>query len=175
MPGHYYHRRPPQRSLSDPYNSSPYPGLDSYSDGPQVGSSGLVPYEAPSSITESAAVVTPDPVPTKGGLLGSLGGLGNLSNLGEIKGFIDRMGGIDGIVATFSKVQKVISSVQQFAPMAKLIMGSLPAFGKSASKNSETGIAEELDEYKPPRPRQKKTQRKSTTTPRRRPSKRKRK
>ncbi|WP_025684536.1 hypothetical protein [Paenibacillus maysiensis] len=169
MPGHYYHRRPPQRSLSDPYNSSPYPGLDPYSDVPQVDSSGLVPYEAPSSITESAAVVTPDPVPAKGGLLGGLG------NLGEIKGIIDRMGGIDGIVATFGKVQKVMSSVQQFAPMAKLIMGALPVFGKSASKNSATEIAEELDEYTPPRPRRKKTQRKSTTTPRRRPRKRKRK
>ncbi|MCP3747109.1 MULTISPECIES: tyrosine protein kinase [Paenibacillus] len=171
MPGHYYHRRPLQRSLSDPYSSSPYPGLDPYNEVPQAGSSGLVPYEAPASITDSA-VVTPDPVPAKGGLLG---GLGNLSNLNEIKGFIDRMGGIDGIVATVGKVQKVMSSVQQFAPMAKLIMGSLPAFGKSASKNSATDITEELDEYTPPRPRRKKTQRKSTTTPRRRPRKRKRK
>ncbi|AET59155.1 tyrosine protein kinase [Paenibacillus terrae] len=172
MPGNYYHRRPPQRSLSDPYNSSSYPGLDTYSGVPQVDSSGIVPYEAPSSITESAAVVTPDPVPAKGGLLGGLGGL---SNLNEIKGFIDRMGGIDGIVATFGKVQKVMSSVQQFAPMAKLIMGALPAFGKSASKNSATELAEELDEYTPPRPRRKKTQRKSSTTTRKRPRKRKKK
>ncbi len=175
MPGNYYHRRPQQRSLSDPYNSSSYPGLDTYSDVPQVDSSGIVPYEAPSSITESAAVVTPDPVPVKGGLLGGLGNLGNLPNLGEIKGIIDRMGGIDGIVATFGKVQKVMSSVQQFAPMAKLIMGALPAFGKSANKNSATELTEELDEYTPPRTRRKKTQRKSTTTPRKRPRKRKRK
>ncbi|WP_342416672.1 tyrosine protein kinase [Paenibacillus sp. FSL R10-2782] len=172
MPGNYYHRRPPQRSLSDPYNSSSYPGLDTYSNVPEVDSSGIVPYEAPASITESAAVVTADPASAKGGLLGSLG---SLSNLNEIKGFIDRMGGIDGIVATLGKVQKVMSSVQQFAPMAKLIMGSLPGLGKSASKNSATGIAQELDEYTPPRPRRKKTQRKSSTTPRRRQSNRKRK
>ena len=171
MPGHYYHRRPLQRSLSDPYSSTPYPGLDPYNEVPQADSSGLVPYEAPTSITDSA-VVTPDPAPAKGGLLGSLG---NLNNLNEIKGFIDRMGGIDGIVATLGKVQKVMSSVQQFAPMAKLIMGALPVFGKSASKKNSVPVSEELDEYKPPsRRRRKKTQRKNATTPRRRPVKRKR-
>ncbi|WP_226001528.1 tyrosine protein kinase [Paenibacillus sp. BJ-4] len=170
MPGHYYHRRPLQRSLSDPYNSTPYPGLDPYSEVPQAGSSGLVPYEAPASITDSA-VVTPDTAPAQGGLLGSLG---NINNLNQIKGFIDRMGGIDGIVATLGKVQKVMSSVQQFAPMAKLLMGSLPVFGKSVSKNSAP-VSEKLDEYTPPsRRRRKKTQRKNTTTPRKRPVKRKR-
>ncbi|MEC0232792.1 tyrosine protein kinase [Paenibacillus kribbensis] len=173
MPGHYYHRRPLQRSLSDPYSSTPYPGLDPYNEVPQADSSAVVPYEAPASITD-AAVVTPDPAPAKGGLLGSLGSLGNIKNLNEIKGFIDRMGGIDGIVATLGKVQKVMSSVQQFAPMAKLIMGALPVFGKSGSKNSAPA-SEEFDEYKPPsRRRRKKTQRKKATTPRRRPVKRKR-
>ncbi|MBO3283279.1 tyrosine protein kinase [Paenibacillus sp. FSL M8-0228] len=171
MPGHYYHRRTQTRSISDPYSSTPYPGLDPYSEVPQVDSSALVPYEAPASITDSA-VVTPDPAPAKGGLLG---GLGNLGNLNDIKGIIDRMGGIDGIVATVGKVQKIMSSVQQFAPMAKLIMGSLPAFNKNASKKSTTQITEELDEYTPPRRRRKKTQRKSSTTPRRRPRKRTRK
>jgi hypothetical protein len=171
MPGHYYHRRAQTRAISDPYSSSPYPGLDPYSEVPQVDSSALVPYEAPASITDSA-VVTPDPAPAKGGLLG---GLGNLGNLNDIKGIIDRMGGIDGIVATVGKVQKIMSSVQQFAPMAKLIMGSLPAFNKNASKKSTTQITEKLDEYTPPRRRRKKTQRKSTTTPRRRPRKRTRK
>ncbi|MDQ0050487.1 hypothetical protein J2T18_004826 [Paenibacillus polymyxa] len=171
MPGHYYHRRAQTRAISDPYSSTPYPGLDPYSEVPQVDSSALVPYEAPASITDSA-VVTPDPAPAKGGLLG---GLGNLGNLNDIKGIIDRMGGIDGIVATVGKVQKIMSSVQQFAPMAKLIMGSLPAFNKNASKKSTTQITEELDEYTPPRRRRKKTQRKSTTTPRRRPRKRTRK
>ncbi|MGV6937775.1 tyrosine protein kinase [Paenibacillus sp. FSL H7-0442] len=171
MPGHYYHRRAQTRAISDPYSSSPYPGLDPYSEVPQVDSSALVPYEAPASITDSA-VVTPDHAPAKGGLLG---GLGNLGNLNDIKGIIDRMGGIDGIVATVGKVQKIMSSVQQFAPMAKLIMGSLPAFNKNASKKSTTQITEELDEYTPPRRRRKKTQRKSSTTPRRRPRKRTRK
>ncbi|MGR6762003.1 tyrosine protein kinase [Paenibacillus sp. T2-29] len=168
MPGHYYHRRAQTRSISDPYSSTPYPGLDPYSEVPQVDSSAVVPYEAPASITDSA-VVTPDPAPAKGGLLGGLG------NLNDIKGIIDRMGGIDGIVATVGKVQKIMSSVQQFAPMAKLIMGSLPAFNKNASKKTTIPITEELDEYTPPRRRRKKTQRKSTNTPRRRPRKRTRK
>lgn len=173
MPGHYYHRRPLQRSLSDPYSSNPYPGINPYNEVPQADASAVVPYEAPSTITD-AAVVTPDPAPAKGGLLGNLGNLGNLNNLNEIKGFIDRMGGIDGIVATLGKVQKVMSSVQQFAPMAKLIMGALPVFGKSGSKKSSSA-SEELDEYTPPsRPRRKKKQRKNTSTTRKRSLKRKR-
>ncbi|MGZ0039774.1 tyrosine protein kinase [Paenibacillus ottowii] len=171
MPGHYYHRRAQTRSISDPYNSTSYPGLDPYSEVPQADSSAVVPYEAPASVTDST-VITPDPAPAKGGLLGGLGSLGNLN---DIKGLIDRMGGIDGIVATVGKVQKIMSSVQQFAPMAKLIMGALPAFNKNASKNSKTEFTEELDEYTPPRRRRKKTKRKSTTTPRRRPRKRTRK
>ncbi|TBL68198.1 hypothetical protein EYB31_38615 [Paenibacillus thalictri] len=38
------------------------------------------------------------------------------------------MGGIDGIMNTMTKVQKIVTNVQQMAPMVKLLMGS---FGKS--------------------------------------------
>lgn len=50
-----------------------------------------------------------------------------LSNLPlkDIKGFIDRMGGIDGMLNMVTKMQKVIGTVQQAAPMLKLLMGSL--------------------------------------------------
>lgn len=46
-------------------------------------------------------------------------------SIGDIKQVIDRMGGIDGIVETVGKVQKVMNSVSQIAPVAKLLMGSL--------------------------------------------------
>lgn len=157
MSGHYYNRRPQQhRSLTDPYNQSPYPGVNPYTDVPEAGASSLMPYQP--------QTLMPDPVveasPAKAGVLGGLAGLG------EIKGFIDRMGGIDGMIATFGKVQKVMSSVQQFAPMAKLIMGALPLVGKASNKNS-VPEEENYEEYVPARPRRKKTQRKKTTSRRR--------
>lgn len=46
-------------------------------------------------------------------------------NLGQIKTFIDRMGGIEGVLDTVSKVQKVMQSVQQIAPMIRLLMPKL--------------------------------------------------
>lgn len=61
-----------------------------------------------------------------GGLLGSF-------NLGQVKGFVDKMGGIDGIVSTMTRVQKMVSSFQQMAPMLKLLMGS---FGGAKTASS---------------------------------------
>lgn len=51
----------------------------------------------------------------------------------QIKGIIDRMGGIDGIVNSMGKVQKVMSGFQQMAPMVKLFMGS---FGKGKEQQA---------------------------------------
>lgn len=58
----------------------------------------------------------------------------SLPNLTEIKGFVDRIGGIDGIVSTVQKVQKVMTSVSQMAPLVKVIWGS---FGKKSATVSE--------------------------------------
>lgn len=52
-----------------------------------------------------------------------LGNLGNLP-LKDIKSFIDRMGGIEGIMNTFNKMSALMKNVQQMAPMLKLLMGS---------------------------------------------------
>lgn len=71
-----------------------------------------------------------------GGGGGGGGLLGNF-NLGQIKGFVDKMGGIDGIVGTMTRVQKMVSSFQQMAPMLKLLMGSFGA--KAASKSLKSG------------------------------------
>jgi hypothetical protein len=45
-------------------------------------------------------------------------------NMNEISNLINRMGGIDGIINTMGKVQKLVSSFQQMAPMLKLVAGS---------------------------------------------------
>lgn len=62
-----------------------------------------------------------------------------LSNLADLKLIIDRMGGIDGILNTVQKVQKIVGTVQQFAPMIKLLAGSLgPKKAAAASTNTES-------------------------------------
>ncbi|WP_116394150.1 hypothetical protein [Paenibacillus glycanilyticus] len=48
----------------------------------------------------------------------------SMPSLTEIKGFVDRIGGLDGILTTVGKVQKVVSSVSQMAPLVKVILGS---------------------------------------------------
>lgn len=57
-------------------------------------------------------------------------------SINEIKQLIDRMGGIDGIVETISKIQKVMQSVSQVAPVAKLLMGSLLPSRKKNGQNT---------------------------------------
>ncbi|WP_442603060.1 hypothetical protein [Paenibacillus sp. KN14-4R] len=57
-----------------------------------------------------------------------------LLNLGQVKGFIDRMGGIEGIVGTMNKVQGFMNSFQQMAPMIKMVFSS---FSKNKSSSLE--------------------------------------
>jgi hypothetical protein len=87
------------------------------------------------------------PVPYEGGGGGG-GGIGSLLGLGggkgagsnplsginfnQIKGFVDRMGGIDGIVGTMTKVQKFMGTFRQMAPMLKVLFNSFG--GKVKSK-----------------------------------------
>lgn len=95
----------------------------------------------------------------------------SLANLGEIKGYIDRLGGIDGILTTVTKVQKVMSSVSQMAPLVKVLMGS---FGKKSKESDD----DDSDEWKPKRRKRrkpragsgsgKKTVRRRRTTPKKR-------
>lgn len=59
----------------------------------------------------------------------------------ELKGLMDRFGGLDGILATVTKVQKVVSTVGQIAPMAKVFTGILG--GKRPSNNSEQSTSSE--------------------------------
>jgi hypothetical protein len=45
------------------------------------------------------------------------------------------MGGIDGIMNTMTRVQKIVGTFQQMQPMFKLILGSFG--GKAATKNND--------------------------------------
>ncbi len=175
MPDHYYnHSRRGHRSLAEPFNTSPYPGISPYVQAPIPGETGIFPaYGAGATSTALAVPEAAEGVTSKaGGLLGSLGGLGNLANMDQIKGFIDRMGGIDGIVSSMGKVQKVMSGFQQMAPMVKLVMGG---FGKGAAAGALAAGALAAEEdaalYKPNRRKKRRStpqRRKSSPTNRRR-------
>ncbi|MBP2000867.1 hypothetical protein J2Z69_001898 [Paenibacillus shirakamiensis] len=128
----------PQRSVIPPGYpyGAPYPGLG-------ASTSSLVPL-APAAVApvaaEATSLVAPAAAAAKTGF--------SLPNIGALKGIIDGMGGIDGVLNTMGKVQQMMQGVQQFAPMAKLVMGGLLPGGKgktNASKNQE------LDEYRPRR------------------------
>lgn len=130
MPHHYYnHSRREGRSLAGSYAPSAYPGIGPYVQPPPPIEAGLLPaFGAEAADTALAIpVAAAEAAPKAGGLLGNLGNLGNLANLEQIKGIVDRMGGIDGIVSSMGKVQKVVEGFQQMAPMVKLVMGT---FGK---------------------------------------------
>jgi hypothetical protein len=100
-----------------------------------------------------------------GGGIGSLLGLGGKGagsnplssiNFSQIKGFVDRMGGIDGIVGTMTKVQKFMGTFRQMAPMLKVLFGSI---GGSKIKSTD-GIRRTRKQ----RPIQRKRRRTSSTS-----------
>lgn len=94
----------------------------------------LLPAVMPSAQNSLTEIQPPAPQPSSGF---SLASLSKLPNMTEIKGFVDRMGGIDGILSTVTKVQKVVSSVTQMAPMVKVLFGS---FGKKGASSSDPGV-----------------------------------
>lgn len=150
---HYHHRRPSnQRAISELPPATPYPGVNPYADYPaEAGvvsdfypySNAVQPNVAPmEGITDiggnypvPVSSVTPAPASnSSGGLASLLGGL-NLSNL-DVKGIIEKMGGIDGLVANVGKAQKVIQGFQQLAPVMSLLTGVFGKKGKGSSSNA---------------------------------------
>ena len=63
----------------------------------------------------------------------------SLPTLSDLKLLVERMGGIDGLLATMGKVQKVFGTFQQMAPMFKLLAGSFLKKGASVAKATELG------------------------------------
>ncbi|MGZ9586528.1 hypothetical protein [Paenibacillus marinisediminis] len=122
---------------------------------PQSGGSALSPYTAPAPIGESAALVPYDP-PQEAAASAEAKPKKSRFSLNEIKGAFERIGGVEGIIASMGQAQKVITSVTQMAPMAKLLVGSI--FTKKGSSDDED------DESKPRRPRRKRKRRRSSHT-----------
>lgn len=81
---------------------------------------GLVPY------TTQTPAVPAEPVKSGGG------------SSFDFKGMFDRVGGIDGIIGTVGKVQKLMGNFQQMAPLAKLLFGSFFA-GKAKAATANSG------------------------------------
>jgi hypothetical protein len=82
---------------------------------------GVNPYNSYNPFASTAVVTAPST------------SLGSSFNISQIKGIIDRMGGIDGLMGHVSRIQKVIQSFQQMSPMLKLLMSSFGSKAKTAS------------------------------------------
>lgn len=111
-----------------------YPELSGYTPYPQAP---IVPFNAVAETPIEAAAQPEKKL------------LGNFS-MGDLTSMIDRLGGIDGIVETMGKVQKIMSSVQQIMPVAKMFMGTLMP-GKGGGKKLST--ADDGDDEAAPRRR----------------------
>ncbi|MDT9726894.1 hypothetical protein DUZ99_18100 [Xylanibacillus composti] len=76
-----------------------------------------------------------------------------------MKQMIDRLGGIDGIMNTVTKLNKMMQTFQQMGPMLKLLAGSfLP---KAATNDAD-------DDYDFDRPRRRRRRRRRSSKRRRR-------
>ncbi|PQP83423.1 tyrosine protein kinase [Paenibacillus sp. PCH8] len=155
------------RSLNEAQTQPMYPGVEPHYPGfGEVEASAIVPYGQ--GVTGGnfyaggtpVVPVVPVAAPAASGSTGF-----SLANIGELKGMIDRFGGIDGIMSGIGKMQKVVGGIQQMAPMMKLVMGILP-FGKG--KKDSSAADADYNEYSKPRRRKRKRQNKPTNTPRRR-------
>jgi hypothetical protein len=100
------------------YGQDSFPGIENSFSGPPAV---INPTVLPAQITN----------PAKGGLPF------NLSSLSDLKSIVDRMGGIEGVLTTMGKFQKFMATMQQFAPMLKLFMGSKGS--KADSTNNSKG------------------------------------
>jgi hypothetical protein len=111
---------PSLHSWSPVFGQDPFPGIEqnSFSGPPEV----INPTVLPAQVTTVAKTGLPF----------------NLSNLGDLKAMVDRMGGIDGVLATMGKFQKFMATMQQVAPMIKLFIGK---GGKAVTANSSKKVS----------------------------------
>ncbi|MFC6332700.1 hypothetical protein ACFP56_08705 [Paenibacillus septentrionalis] len=91
-------------------------------------SASISPFQPAQSTTSTAvAVVEKDKEKDKKSSSGgfNLASLTKYANVDELKGLVDRFGGLEGILSTVTTVQKVVSTVGQIAPMVKVVTGVL--------------------------------------------------
>ncbi|REE90602.1 hypothetical protein A8990_106107 [Paenibacillus taihuensis] len=79
------------------------------------------------------------------------------TSLNDLKSVVDRMGGLDGIVTTMGKVQKVVGSISQMAPLIKVLATSFTPGKKGAAK-----ISDDDDDEAPVKRRRKKARKRTT-------------
>jgi hypothetical protein len=85
-------------------------------------------------------VINPTVLPAQAVTTTAKGGLPfNISNLTDLKAIVDRMGGIEGVLANVGKFQKFMSTMQQLAPMLKLFMGNKGS--KAATANTPKRVS----------------------------------
>lgn len=72
-----------------------------------------------------------------GGLGGAAGSVDGAASSGGLGAFFSRIGGLDGIISTMSKVQKVFTIMKQFGPIFKLI-GGLGGLGFGGGAKAST-------------------------------------
>jgi hypothetical protein len=120
---------------------SPYPGLgsDSYSPPTYAANYALQPIQAAAPASSGGGLGKLASFFGGGGAAGSGSGGGSI-NIAQIKQMIDRLGGVEGIVETMGKVQKMVQGVQQMAPLVKVLMGSFGKKKKSRDKSTD-GLA----------------------------------
>lgn len=95
----------------------PYPGSNMWS--PSFPPAGGSPY--PGLGTNFMGSASPNPFsPQAAG-----GTSGGSFNMEQFKGIFNRLGGLDGILGTMTKVNKIFQSFQQMSPLIKLMLGSL--------------------------------------------------
>ena len=124
---HYPHMSGSRSFSQPPGAGAPWPG------GSQIGPPADPFVSGPPAYLQSQQY--PGLVPSPGVSKGPLG----LPNLADLKLLIDRMGGIEGILSTVQKVQRIVGTVQQFAPMIKLIAGSLGPKKAAAAASADDG------------------------------------
>ena len=158
--------------MPDRYDQQPiYPGIRSESAPNSSEGAAISPYQSvvsdqnatltTASVNDTSTSLEPvtlEPVSKK--QEASIAGI-SLASLGEIKGLIDRVGGIDGIVSGISKVQKLVSSFQQLGPVAKIVMSVLP-FGKGKLNSVDTDAV--ALEPRPNKQKKKSSNRKKTSS-----------
>ncbi|MGU3472826.1 hypothetical protein ACLBWT_16980 [Paenibacillus sp. D51F] len=154
-PNHY----PPSGQRNTPASGPPsqggiFPGLGNsfpFQHMPQQSLFAPMPSSSPSLMPSGPATSIGPLATLEAAAPAAKGGLFSLDKLSDIKGFVDRIGGLDGILGTMTKAQKIIGSFQQMAPLMKVMMGS---FGKKGSDKSKLVNLED-DDWKPSKKRRK--------------------